>query len=471
MRLSLHAFVLGNREAAEQTLSVLRSCGVDKAEGLAAPVSASATVKRIAAATTEPYTLVINSGSFVFTDRTSLLRLLSVATDTGAAMLYSDSLEESGGRFNAVPRIICREGALRDDFDFGRLILYKSSALKEVAEEPGEEFCFAGWYDARLKLSRRGELFHLAERIYTVMQERSGESGDGHFAYVDPRNREVQWEMERVCTAHLKAIGGWLPSRETVYHLDEEAYPVTASVIIPVYNRERTIADAVASALSQKTDFGYNVIVVDNHSTDGTTDILRDMARNDGRLLHIVPETRSLLIGGCWNYAVNHSQCGAYAVQLDSDDLYSSDGTLQSVVDAFRKGSYAMIAGSYIITDFDGNELPPGIIDHREWSDGNGHNNLLRVNGIGAPRAFATQLLRENPFPDTSYGEDYAVGLRFSRSYRIGRIFSPLYRCRRWEGNSDASLPVERVNANNLYKDMLRTVELEARIKLNLDEV
>ncbi|MEG1644007.1 MAG: glycosyltransferase family A protein [Bacteroidales bacterium] len=464
MRFPVHAFVM-NGQSAEQTVGILRCSGVEKIDVINASASSSVTVRSIVSKADEPYILFINSPGVVAIDRTSILRLLSVAVDTGAVMLYSDSFEERDGVLCSIPRIECRKGALRDDFDFGQLVLYKTFALRDAANESDKDYSFAGWYDMRLKLSRRGVLFYLAEKIYTVMQCYTDNSVEQHFAYVDPRNREVQEEMEEACTSHLKVIGAWLPPRDGAYRVDEGRYPVTASVIIPVYNREKTIAEAVASALSQRTDFRYNVIVTDNHSTDRTTEILRDMGR-DGRLLHLIPDSMNLSIGGCWNYAVNNSECGAYAVQLDSDDLYLSDNVLQTIVDAFRKDSCAMIVGSYVVTDFDGNRLPLGIIDHREWSDENGHNNLLRVNGVGAPRAFATQLLRENPFPNTGYGEDYALGLRLSRNYRLGRIFSPLYGCRRWEGNSDASLSVEKTNANNLYKDMLRTVELEARIKL-----
>ena len=245
---------------------------------------------------------------------------------------------------------------------------------------------------------------------------------------------------------------------------DEQEFDVEASVVIPVFNRAKTIKDAVESALSQKASFPYNVIVVDNHSTDGTGDILAHLSKSHkDKLRVIVPNRRDLGIGGCWNEAINSEYCGRFAVQLDSDDLYSSPKTLQTVVDAFHEQKAAMVIGSYRMCDFELNTLPPGLIDHKEWTDDNGPNNALRINGLGAPRAFFTPLLRQVQFPNTSYGEDYALGLLFSRHYRIGRIFSELYLCRRWGGNSDAALSVEKINANNLYKDRLRTMELYAR--------
>ena len=287
---------------------------------------------------------------------------------------------------------------------------------------------------------------------------------------MDPRNREVQIEMEKVCTAHLKRIGAWLApdfKDPDPADFDSGTFPVTATVVIPVYNRVKTIMDAVTSALGQKTDFPYNVIVVDNHSTDGTSELLSAMAFEEPRLRHVIPDRNDLGIGGCWNMAVHHELCGEYAVQLDSDDVYSGPDTLQKIVDAFREQKCAMVVGTYQMTDFRMNPIPPGIIDHREWTADNGRNNALRINGLGAPRAFWTPLLRTINLPNTSYGEDYALGLRISREYRIGRIYDVLYCCRRWEGNSDAALDIDRINANNMYKDRIRTWELEARIRKN----
>lgn len=234
-------------------------------------------------------------------------------------------------------------------------------------------------------------------------------------------------------------------------------------------NRAKTIGDAVESALGQETGFDFNVLVVDNHSTDGTSDLIEQLAARDPRVVHIVPEREDLGIGGCWNWAINDPRCGRYAVQLDSDDLYLDSHTLQRVVEAFQEQDCAMVVGSYRMCDFQLQTLPPGVIDHKEWTDDNGANNALRINGLGAPRAFLTAIARGIGFPNTSYGEDYAMGLAVSRQYRIGRIYDPIYLCRRWTGNSDHGLSIEKTNANNLYKDRLRTIELRARISLNND--
>ena len=435
----------------------------------------------------------------------ALERMVRVAEETDAAMVYADRWEErstddGGLAMLRHPVIDYQLGSIRDDFDFGSLWLIRTSLLKEWASFDGERreegwptggLRFAGLYDLRLFLSRKGELVHVREFLYTEQERDLRRSGERQFDYVNPRNREVQLEMEMVATRHLSEIGALVDTtdREPI-DFDEQSFEVEASVVIPVFNRAKTIADAVRSALGQKTTFKFNVIVVDNHSTDGTTEILEELAKKEergerreereyteveggmrnvegetrsGRLIHIIPERRDLGIGGCWNVAVGSEHCGRFAVQLDSDDLYSSPRTLQTIVDAFHRERAAMVIGSYRMCDFDLNTLPPGLIDHAEWTDENGPNNALRINGLGAPRAFFTPLLRETPFPNTSYGEDYALGLAFSRRWRIGRIFSELYLCRRWGGNSDADLSIEKVNANNLYKDQLRTTEIRAR--------
>ena len=310
------------------------------------------------------------------------------------------------------------------------------------------------------------KIVHINEYLYTEIETDTRTSGEKQFDYVDPKNRAVQIEMEEICTEHLKRIGAWLaPDFKDVTF--EQSFPVTATVVIPVFNRIRTVKDAVESALSQKCDFPFNVIVVDNHSSDGTTELLAQMAEADSRLVHLIPERNDLCIGGCWNLAVHHELCGEFAVQLDSDDVYSGPDTLVRIFAAFREQKCAMVVGTYQMTDFQMNPIPPGVIDHKEWTADNGRNNALRINGLGAPRAFWTPLLRKLNLPNTSYGEDYALGLRISREYRIGRIYDVLYCCRRWEGNSDAALDIEKVNANNLYKDRIRTWELEARIALN----
>ena len=426
-------------------------------------MESSNTVMSIAENTDADYLLLCTRMTSVRWGLYALERFLRTADDTGAVMVYSDHYALEEGALTKHPAIDYQAGSLRDDFDFGSLWLIKSQALLDyVAQTDRVDYQYAGLYDLRLYLSRKGEIFHLNEYLYTEAELDTRKSGEKQFDYVNPRNREVQIEMERACTAHLEKVGAIV---DTNFYrqpdFDEQDFACEASVVIPVFNREKTIANAVKSALSQKTNFPYNVIVVNNHSTDSTGKILDSI--DDGRLIQIVPSRTDLGIGGCWNVAVNSDHCGKFAVQLDSDDLYSSPKTLQKIVDAFHEQKAAMIIGSYRMCDFDLNTLPPGLIDHKEWTEDNGCNNALRINGLGAPRAFFTPLVRQIQFPNTSYGEDYALGLAFSRRYRIGRIYDELYLCRRWGGNSDAALSVERVNANNLYKDRLRTMELKAR--------
>lgn len=426
-------------------------------------MESSNTVMSIAENTDADYLLLCTRMTSVRWGLYALERFLRTADDTGAVMVYSDHYSLEEGALTKHPAIDYQAGSLRDDFDFGSLWLIKSQALLDyVAQTDRVDYQYAGLYDLRLYLSRKGEIFHLNEYLYTEAELDTRKSGEKQFDYVNPRNREVQIEMERACTAHLEKVGAIV---DTNFYrqpdFDEQDFACEASVVIPVFNREKTIADAVKSALSQKTNFPYNVIVVNNHSTDSTGEILDSI--DDEHLIQIVPGRTDLGIGGCWNVAVNSDHCGKFAVQLDSDDLYSSPKTLQKIVDAFHEQKAAMIIGSYRMCDFDLNTLPPGLIDHKEWTEDNGCNNALRINGLGAPRAFFTPLVRQIQFPNTSYGEDYALGLAFSRRYRIGRIYDELYLCRRWGGNSDAALSVERVNANNLYKDRLRTMELKAR--------
>ena len=426
-------------------------------------------VMQIAEHAVAPYVLLSLKSTPIVLGATALERMLLVADDSNAAMVYADRWQMEAGTRQAHPVIDYQEGALRNDFDFGSLLLVRTSLLHQYATIDRErEYQWAGLYDLRLFLSRKGELFHLNEYLYTEEETDLRASGVKQFDYVNPANREVQVEMEQACTAHLREIGALVDtSQYQDVDFDEQEFEMEASVIIPVFNREKTIKDAVESALSQKANFKYNVIVVDNHSTDGTGEILSQLSKHHPQLVVIVPERFDLGIGGCWNEAVNSPYCGRFAVQLDSDDLYSSPKTLQTVVDAFHKQKAAMIVGSYRMCDFDLNTLPPGLIDHKEWTDENGPNNALRINGLGAPRAFFTPVLRSFGFPNTSYGEDYALGLMFSRHYRIGRIYSELYLCRRWGGNSDAALSVEKTNANNLYKDRLRTMEVKARQRVN----
>ena len=396
-------------------------------------------------------------------------RMKQFADSAGAGLVYSDYVKTMGADAIApAPLIDIQAGSLRDDFDFGALVLLTPAAIEAVLSFQGQEFKTAGFYQMRLAIQRVLPIVRMPQPLYTIAETDFRTSGQKQFDYVNPRNRDVQIEMEAACTEHLKLIDGYLkPGAGAKVDATDGSFPVLASVIIPVRNRERTVADAVKSALSQQLDGPYNVIVVDNHSTDSTTQILSDLSKADKRLVHIIPERTDLGIGGCWNLAVNDERCGRFAVQLDSDDLYSGPDTLQKIVDKFREGGYSMVIGSYRMCNFNLETLPPGIIDHKEWTDENGPNNALRINGLGAPRAFYTPVVRKIGFPNVSYGEDYAVAIRIAGEYRLGRIFDELYLCRRWEGNSDAALSPEKVNANNLYKDSLRTAELQRRINTN----
>jgi GT2 family glycosyltransferase len=402
-------------------------------------------------------------------------RLFETAESTGAGMVYADYGEVRGKSLREHPVTDYQPGSLRDGFDFGPLVLISMAAARRAIRKYGEAppFRWAGWYDLRLKISTDHDLFHLPERLSLVAEvtpegaAEHGRAGGAQFAYCDPGNRAVQKEMEEAVTAHLRRIGAWLaPEFKDVPHSDYP-FPVEASVVIPVRNRVRTVAEAVESALAQKTDFPFNVIVVNNHSTDDTTALLAELAARHPALKHIVPERRDLSTGGCWNEAIHSDRCGRYAVQLDSDDLYCCTDALQRLVDLLRRGNCAMVVGSYTLVDGDLNEIPPGLIAHREWTEANGRNNALRINGLGAPRAFDTALLRRIGFPNVGYGEDYAVALRLSREYRIGRIYESIYLCRRWDGNSDASLSIEQMNRHDAYKDRLRTMEIRSRRKMN----
>ena len=430
------------------------------------------TLRSIAEAVSEKFILLYTKDYPLEMGMFALDRIIAIAEDTGADMLYADHYKVVAGddgqnHRKKHPLITCQKGALRDDFDFGSVLVFRSSSFKRAVRAMETDYEFGALYDLRLRMKN---IVHINEYLYTEIETDSRKSGEKLFDYVDPRNRAVQIEMEKVCTAHLKRIGAWLEPKfrePDINEFEANDFNVTASVIIPVFNRIKTVKDAVQSALSQVCDFPYNVIVVDNHSSDGTTELLEDMAAENEKLIHVVPARYDLGIGGCWNLAVHDEACGEYAVQLDSDDVYSGPDTLQKIVDAFSEQKCAMVVGTYQMTDFQMNPIPPGIIDHKEWTEDNGRNNALRINGLGAPRAFWTPLLRTINLPNTSYGEDYALGLRISREYRIGRIYDVLYCCRRWDGNSDAALDIDRVNANNMYKDRIRTWELEARIRMN----
>lgn len=430
------------------------------------------TLKSIAeASSNQGYILIYTSDFPLKMGMFALDRIVSIAEDTGADMLYSDFIELTERGQKKHPLIDCQFGALRDDFDFGPVLIFKASSFKKAIRSMEWDYDYGALYDLRLRMKK---IVHINEYLYTTIQLDDRRSGEKIFDYVDPKNRTVQLEMEHICTEYLKRIGAYLEPvfKSPKTSLSKEAYQrdehsVIASVIIPVFNRIKTVKDAVTSALNQKSSFSFNVIVVDNHSTDGTTELLDEMATKDSRLIHIVPQNRDLGIGGCWNLAIHHELCGEYAVQLDSDDTYSGEDTLEKIVGVFKKEDCAMVVGTYQMTNFQGEPIPPGIIDHREWTETNGHNNALRINGLGAPRAFWTPLLRQLNLPNTSYGEDYAIGLRICREYKIGRIYDVIYNCRRWEGNTDAALDIQRMNANNLYKDRIRTWELKARIQLN----
>lgn len=427
-------------------------------------MTASATMREIAAASADAeYILLLTGTDTLVPGYLGLERMLRVAADTGAAMLYADSYSvDAEGKRSQAPVIDYQEGSLRDDFCFGPLLLFRADAFREAAAGIDADYTAAGLYDLRLRVSRIALPVHINEYLYTTIATPREESGEAIFSYVDPRNRASQIEMEQACTAHLKAVGAYLPPVFEPVDFAESDFPVEASVVIPVRNRVRTIRDAIRSVLAQQTDFPFNLIIVDNGSTDGTTEAIDEFAA-DPRLIHIIPRRDDLGIGGCWNLAVNHEQCGKFAVQLDSDDIYSGPDTLAKIVGAFYEQNCGMVVGTYKLTDIDLNTLPPGVIDHKEWTPDNGRNNALRINGLGAPRAFYTPMLRRIHVPNTSYGEDYALGLAFSRHHQIGRIYDVLYFCRRWEDNSDHALDITKTNANNLYKDRIRTWELQAR--------
>ena len=430
---------------------------------VSAPLTSASTLRTLLApAAHAPFVLLYTRPTDLSLVHYALERMLQVADDTGAVFLYADHFLSKGGELIQAPVIDCQEGALRDDFDFGGLLLIRSDAFRQAVSGMQQDWRFAGLYALRLALSRIGRLEHIPEYLYYEVETDLRASGEKQFDYVDPKNRAVQIEMEQAVTEHLKAIGAYLAPVFKEVDLSEGDFPVEASVVIPCKNRVKTIADALRSALSQETDFPYNVIVVDDNSTDGTAEVIRSFLDNP-RLVYIAQDPSWHAIGGNWNAAIHHPRCGRFAIQLDSDDLYPDTHCVQKIVDAFREQGCAMVVGTYQMTDFELNPLPPYVIDHKEWTLENGRNNALRVNGLGAPRAFWVPLLRRLNFPTTKYGEDYAVGLRISREYRIGRIYDVVYTCRRWGGNSDSNLSIEKVNANNAYKDRIRTWELVAR--------
>ncbi|MGL5893385.1 MAG: glycosyltransferase family 2 protein [Bacteroidales bacterium] len=430
-------------------------------------LNSSSTVSSIAAKSDADYTLIYTKYTTLELGYFALERMLNLADDSSAGMIYSDYYQVVDGIRSHAPVIDYQEGSLRDDFNFGSLLIYNTTDLKSAVSSMNESYDFAGMYDLRLRVSQNSDLVHINEYLYTEVEQDTRKSGEKIFDYVDPKNRGVQIEMERACSEHLKAIGAYLEPKFESVSFNAIDFEYEASVIIPVRNRVKTIEDAIKSVLSQKTNFKFNLIIVDNYSTDGTSEAIKKYA-SDERLIHITPSRSDLGIGGCWNYGVHSDKCGKFAVQLDSDDVYSDENTLQKMVDAFYDQNCAMVVGTYMMTNFDMEMIAPGIIDHREWTPENGRNNALRINGLGAPRAFYTPMLRDIKVPNTSYGEDYALGLYFSRNYQIGRVYDVVYNCRRWDDNSDASLDIVKMNSHNLYKDRIRTWEVQARIKKNL---
>ncbi len=425
-------------------------------------LNSSDTMLKIAEAAKAPYTLLYTKYNNLVMGYFALDRFVRLAGDSKAGMMYADSYTVIEGKKSNAPVIDYQEGSLRDDFNFGSVLFFNTEVLKKAAAGIDVHYTAAGLYDLRLRLSRIAPIVHINEYLYSDVTVDNRKSGEKIFDYVDPKNRGVQIEMEKACTAHLKAVGGYLEPKFDEIDFNKGNFEYEASVIIPVRNRIRTIRDAIRSVLSQKTDFPFNLIIIDNHSTDGTTEAI-DEFKDDPRLVHIVPQRDDLGIGGCWNAGVQHPKCGKFAVQLDSDDVYSDENTLAKMVAAFYEQKCAMVVGTYMLTDIDKNPIPPGVIDHKEWTPENGRNNALRINGLGAPRAFYTPVLREIHVPNTSYGEDYALGLAFSRHFQIGRVYDVVYLCRRWEDNSDAALDIVKMNNNNLYKDRIRTWELQAR--------
>lgn len=426
------------------------------------------TISTINSKTTTRYALFLKKDTILELGQFAIERFAGIADTTGAGLVYSDYNEIDEHGANPHPVIEYQQGSLRDDFNFGYIMFFSKEALEYAQSVPLKRpYTYAGLYDLRLKLSLKYSIVRIGESLYSCGESDKRRSGEKQFDYVDPKNRTVQIEMEDAVTDYLERVGAAVKPPFQDVDFSKENFEFEASVIIPVRNRSKTIANAIESAIKQKTNFSFNVIVVDNHSTDGTTARIEIYAKANDKVIHLIPGRKDLGIGGCWNLAVHHSKCGKFAVQLDSDDLYSDENTLQTIVDKFYEDKCAMVIGSYKMTNFMLEEIPPGIIDHREWTDDNGGNNALRINGLGAPRAFYTPVLRKIKIPNVSYGEDYAVGLAISRSYKIGRVYHPVYLCRRWEGNSDASLSVAQVNNHNFYKDKIRTFEFLARLKKN----
>jgi hypothetical protein len=448
-----NVFIVGNNAEAIEGAEILQTEAFGNGK----------TIQLIAEKTNTDYLFIYTKTSALTLGQLAMERFYQVAKDTNSGLVYSNYRAIKDGNVENHPVIDYQEGSLRDDFNFGSVLFYDAKVVKEAVKDVDAKYEHAGLYALRLAVAARAEFMRVPEVLYTEEEMDTRKSGEKIFDYVDPKNRAVQIEMEEACTEHLKRIGAYLAPQFKDVAFDQGEFQVEASVVIPVRDRVRTIEDAIKSVLSQKANVDFNLIIVDNYSTDGTTEIIKKYAEQDDRLIHIIPERKDLGIGGCWNEAVKHEACGKFAIQLDSDDLYKDETTVQQVVDAFYRENCAMVVGTYQMVNFALEEIPPGIIDHKEWTPENGRNNALRINGLGAPRAFYTPVLRQNPIPNVNYGEDYALGLAISRNYQIGRIYDPIYLCRRWEDNSDASLDIEKMNAHNTYKDRIRTIELKAR--------
>lgn len=467
---TINCFVpyLSDEQIAQTSANLRNQPLVNEVIYLKGDIRSTETIRYIASRAETPYTLIYTKYTSLSFVLYALERMVALLEDSGAAMVYSDHFNKSADSITQAPVIDYQMGALRDDFDFGSVLLFRTSAVKEAVNRQSTEYKFAGLYDLRLKISQKGTLEHINEYLYYDVELDNRKSGEKLFDYVDPKNRAVQIEMEAACTHHLKDIGGWLKPEFKQVSIDNDDFEYEASVIIPCKNRVKTIGDAIRSALSQKVDapYKYNVIVVDDNSEDGSIEVIKSLL-HDERLIYIAQDKSWHAIGGNWNVALHHPKCGRFAIQLDSDDMYYDQTTVQKFINTFHEQNCAMVVGTYRMTDFALQTLPPGIIDHREWTPENGRNNALRINGLGAPRGFYTPLLRQINFPTTKYGEDYAVGLRISREYQIGRIYDVVYNCRRWEENSDANVDIEGMNRNNFYKDRIRTWELKARIAMN----
>jgi len=433
------------------------------------PFSSEA-IRKVVEETSTTYLLLINTNNYVELTNVAVNNFMSESDKSKAGWIYSDYYEKGKDKLVLHPLIDYQAGSVRDDFDFGNCFMIRTDVAKECLPDlysAKSSLSYSGLYDLRLAISRHSDVIRISNALYSVHIFDETSAANKMFEYVNPKNREVQIEMEKVFTYHLKEIGAYVDPKIKKSVSFEDKFNCEASIVIPVKNRVNTIGDAIKSALKQETNFNFNILVVDNHSDDGTTELIRNKWSEDKRVIHIIPERTDLGIGGCWNEAIFHPECGKFSVQLDSDDLYSNENTLQKIVDKFYEEKCAMVIGSYKLTNFNLNDIPPGIIDHREWTDENGHNNALRINGLGAPRAFYTPIISGIKFPNVSYGEDYAIGLAISRQYKVGRIYEPVYLCRRWEGNTDASLSIEKQNSNNFYKDTLRTKEITLRQELN----